>query len=254
MEKNKVLLIEDHHKPTNTLSSILKKQGMDIIDSVSTDQSAIRLLHEQSFDLIIVDTKSNLKRNWLQLVQELRSIKRKPIFVLSNYPEELVNKNNSPGQNVEYEQLVNSSARSAEDGSPKMELSLKKEQEKDILKIENGHYSFFKDIIFIKNDLIYQRIKISELDWVEAKRAYCEVVTTKRRFLLSINLNTFSKLVKYPSISRVHRSFLVNVDKIDGFENSCLYIRDQSIPIGSKYREEFVKLFPFINKSGIVVN
>lgn len=113
--------------------------------------------------------------------------------------------------------------------------------------------ALFKETIFVKNDCTYEKVKLSEILWVEAHGAYCQLNTTKKALLLCINLSAFQKRVEIPYLVRVHRSYIINLHKIDAFETNYIHIDGKLIPLGSKYKNCFEKVFPYLGKAGIII-
>ncbi len=244
MEKSNVLLITDDAR-SQSLRKIFESYGLDVIDDVSKQNNQISLFPEDpSPPFVILDAHSNLDFDWLGLAKTLQKTRSSTIFIFTNYPE-LILKENGTDSNKD-------TARNGINGNAHLENESNSQQ--DVLNVKEGHYSFFKDIIFVKNEFVYQKIKIKDLNWVEAHRSYCEIATSKKKYLLSISLNTFGKLVNYPTILRVHRSYMVNIDKIDAFEGSKVYIGEKTIPIGTSYKDDFARIFPYFEKRGVLVH
>ena len=110
-----------------------------------------------------------------------------------------------------------------------------------------------KGAFFVKNDHIYEKVAISDILWIEAYGAYCKIITLHKEILLCINLSSFQKSVTSPSIIRVHRSYIVNTNQIDAFETNFIHINRQLIPVGPKYKNCLAKVFPYIEKTGIII-
>jgi len=104
------------------------------------------------------------------------------------------------------------------------------------------------DSIFIKNGTTYHRVKKEAVIWVEAMGPIVKIVTDDATFTYSTNLSNFLKQVAYPDLLRIHRSFVINVQKIVAFHSGAAIVQFQNdqkeIPVGTTYRSQFPKLFP----------
>lgn len=255
MEKKKILIVESEMVIAGQLTNFLGQQGYDVIDCVISGYEAVKSVNENLIDIILIDLEIAGELDGIQTALEIKQLKNIPIFFLTNFP--IIKLRQAHDFNPQFhflDQLNGVENGNLTFGKPSEVPAVSNIMNEHWDKIENGHYSFYKDVIFVKNDYKYQKISISDVLWVEADRSYCKLVTTKEQFLLSINLNTFDKLIESPSIVRVHRSFMINIDKIDSFEGNCLYIKDNTIPIGAKFKHQLIKVFPYINRSGIILN
>jgi DNA-binding LytR/AlgR family response regulator len=93
----------------------------------------------------------------------------------------------------------------------------------------------------VKTDYGKKPIPIQEILYIEASGAYINIITkdeiyTERNSLSQIETLFQNKLI------RVHRSFLVNSDKIDQYNSKSLYIGDKEIPISRGYKSEIEKV------------
>jgi len=99
-----------------------------------------------------------------------------------------------------------------------------------------------RNYIFIKSGYNMERVMIDEILYVEGMLEYLQIVTTKNKLM---TLQTFSNLEPVLPISnfiRVHKSFIVAIDKIDMIERNIIKIKDKRIPIGVSYKDRFDKL------------
>lgn len=98
------------------------------------------------------------------------------------------------------------------------------------------------DFIFIKTENRLEKIMINEIVYIEGMRDYLRIHTVNKKIM---TLQNFSELEKYiPShlVCRVHKSYMVALNKIDSIERSRIKIADQLIPISETYKETFFQL------------
>ena len=91
--------------------------------------------------------------------------------------------------------------------------------------------------LFIKKDEKLVKLKINDICWVQALDNYVVIKTNGDQLHARITLKQMEeKLVKY-NFARVHRSYIVHLDKIDAIQEHSFIIEDKTIPIGRSYRE-----------------
>ena len=99
-----------------------------------------------------------------------------------------------------------------------------------------------KKFIFIKTEYRLEKVLFSELLYIEGMRDYRSLHTTGKRIM---TLQTFRELEEEipPSIlCRVHKSYMVALDKIDSVERDRIRIHDKLIPISETYKQQFFSL------------
>lgn len=104
-----------------------------------------------------------------------------------------------------------------------------------------------KDFIFIKTEYRLEKISLSDILYIEGMRDYRRIHTIHKKIM---TLQTFKELEQEISaniISRVHKSFMVSIDKIESIERDRIKIKDILIPISETYKKPFFELINFKN-------
>ena len=99
-----------------------------------------------------------------------------------------------------------------------------------------------KKFVFIKTEYRLEKLMLDEVLYVEGMRDYRRIHTISKRIM---TLQTFSDLeLEFPAniICRVHKSFMVALDKIDSIERDRIKIQDTLIPISETYKKQFFEL------------
>ena len=99
--------------------------------------------------------------------------------------------------------------------------------------------------LFIKSGPRIHQIDIGEILYMEKKGHYVVFHTAEREFLSRMNMNDLMSTIPSENFIRVHRSFVVALDKIDTIEKHMIVIRGKKIPIGESYRDDFSKRIPY---------
>jgi DNA-binding LytR/AlgR family response regulator len=102
------------------------------------------------------------------------------------------------------------------------------------------------DSIFVKTKGRLEKLQLNQVLWVEASDIYALVCTAAGKYLLNTSLAAVEE--KFPSsrFLRVHRSYIVNVDKIEAIEKDELIINQQRIPIGKTYKDKLMSKLSFL--------
>ena len=100
------------------------------------------------------------------------------------------------------------------------------------------------DYMFIKGESKNKFLKVNYEDilYVEGLKNYISVYTADQRLVTYQSLRDLETQLPQPPFYRVHKSYIVALDKIRMVDGNTIYIAEQSIPIGETYRDEFFKL------------
>jgi DNA-binding LytR/AlgR family response regulator len=97
-----------------------------------------------------------------------------------------------------------------------------------------------EDCLFVKADRKYVRIDLKELLYVETVGDYSIFKTTNQQYTVHATLKSVLKRLSAPNFLKVHRSFIVNLDKIKDMEDSSLLIGDKVIPVSRNHRAQLM--------------
>ena len=99
-----------------------------------------------------------------------------------------------------------------------------------------------KDHFFIKSDGHYIKIKLDDVLYFESERDYIFIYTSKKRYMTLLTLKQLEQELPADNFLRVHRSFIVALDKVDSLEGHLIYIKDKQIPVSRGMQESVFKM------------
>lgn len=97
------------------------------------------------------------------------------------------------------------------------------------------------DYIFIKQDSKLLRVDHSDVDFIHAERDFCWVFCGENKYFVSMHLKRFEEMLPANKFQRVHRSYLVNLNKIKMLKGNTLTLQSEEIPIGANYRQFLIE-------------
>ncbi len=95
--------------------------------------------------------------------------------------------------------------------------------------------------LFIKVDSRYVKLDKHEINYIEALRDYVVINTDKKKYTVFSTMKGIEKNLPSKEFARVHRSFIIRIDKILDIEDNNLVINNKIIPIGPSYKSELMK-------------
>lgn len=99
-----------------------------------------------------------------------------------------------------------------------------------------------KDFIFLNVQKKKVKILFPEILYIESQREYVKIVTAKRTYLSKMSTNQIESLLPSNQFKRIHRSFIISLDKIESYTAETIEINGVSIPIGRGYKYVIEKL------------
>lgn len=105
--------------------------------------------------------------------------------------------------------------------------------------VKNTVESNSADFLFIKADRRFYKISFADIKFIEGLKDYVVIHTRQQKLITAMNLKTIHQKISGDSFIRVSKSYVVNVDYIDSFDNHNIYIEEAEIPLGEVYRSEF---------------
>jgi two-component system, LytTR family, response regulator len=93
--------------------------------------------------------------------------------------------------------------------------------------------------IFVKTEYRLERVDIDQILYIEGMKDYLRIICTDKKIM---TLQSFSKIeesLPKARFCRVHKSFIVSIDKIKSIERNVIVIADHRIPVSNTYRESF---------------
>jgi len=104
-------------------------------------------------------------------------------------------------------------------------------------KVSSNEIQETKDFIFLTIQKKKVKILFSEILYIESQREYIRIVTTKKEYSSKMSTHEIEALLPATLFKRIHRSFIVSVNKIESYTAEMVEVNGVSIPIGRGYRD-----------------
>lgn len=95
------------------------------------------------------------------------------------------------------------------------------------------------DFIFVKSEHNIIKLRFKNIYYIEGYKDYLKIYTDQARPILTITTFKAMEEILSANFLRIHKSYMIAVDKIISFRNGTVVIKDKHLPIGSHYREIF---------------
>ncbi|MBC6988536.1 MULTISPECIES: LytR/AlgR family response regulator transcription factor [Hymenobacter] len=105
----------------------------------------------------------------------------------------------------------------------------------------NGWASAGDNRLFVKVNNKLVRIDFDEVLYIEALSTYSILVTPTQKHIVYSTLKAIEDKIPFAHFTRVHRSYMVNTQRIDSIQDNTLQLGAHEVPIGKSYQENFLR-------------
>ena len=243
MSKVNILVVEDESIVSKDIQHSLKKIGYNVVGSASTGEKAIELALSEKPDLILMDIMLKGSMNGIEAADIIKKEMSIPIIFLTAYADESTL---AKAKITEPYGYILKPFKEI-DIQTSVEMAIyKHKKEQEIIKERDFLYSIVEnkeknyDFIFVKSNSKLVKINCTDICFIEALKDYVVINTIDTRYTIHSTMKDIELKMGTIDFIRIHRSFIVRLDKIVSIEYPNLTLENdkKSIPIGGSYRDE----------------
>ncbi len=218
------------------LKARLKSMGYEDLVSFDNGADFLSFLTEKGADLCLVDINIKGAMNGIETVQKIPDSKRIPIIYITAQADK---------ETFDLAKTTKPSAYlikpyNAFELQACIELAIDLFEEQSHEEPEQKGLQVIDDKVFIKHNNRYDRVKLSEICYLEAFGNYTEIHTESKRYTVVTQLGKLEQSLNEAYMFRCHRSFIINLNTVIGFDESAVYILEKCIPIAKNQKQEFL--------------
>jgi DNA-binding LytR/AlgR family response regulator len=102
--------------------------------------------------------------------------------------------------------------------------------------------SFREAIITVRADRKNINIQLDDILFIESLRDYVKIVTKMKNIISKQSISSLESVLPNEKFVRIHRSFIVSINKIESFTNETIEINHHELPLSRMYRHEVEKI------------
>ncbi|MBL0047169.1 MAG: response regulator [Bacteroidetes bacterium] len=245
MSKTNILIVEDESIVAKDIAQSLKKLGYHVIDTVNSGEAAVLVADEKKPDLVLMDIMLKGEMSGIDAANFIHEKNNIPVIFLTAYADESTLSKAKISEPYGY--IIKPFKEI--DLHSNIEMALYKHQKAIELKKERDFlFSLVEsqestpDILFIKSNSKLVKVQTVDIFYVEALKDYVIVNTLNARYTIHSTMKDIEAKLPQKEFVRVHRSFIVRIDKIISIEQPYLIIEHEKkpIPIGGSHKEELM--------------
>lgn len=238
MKSIKVLIVEDEVIIARDLAYHLKEMGLIVSGILMEGEEVEEFVRKEMPDIVLMDISLRGEMDGISAARLLKQKYDIPIIYLTANADDRTfeqAKSTKPFAFIEKPFKKRTLFRT-------IELLIEHLMEDSNNDGDHESPSFIlNDRIFVKSGNSMVKIYLKDILYIQAERAYSQIATRERKYLLSSPLKAFEDQVSADNFLRVHRSFIVNLEHIDGLEENSIIINKERIPVSRSFQETLFK-------------
>jgi len=253
-EKIHVMIVEDESIVAMDLAAGLEQDGYTIAGITDNFDEAVKMFSTGQVDILLMDIHIHGDKDGVDTAAALMKIKQVPLIYLTAFTDagtiERVKHTNPSAfltkpYNIENVRIAIDLAlhHFAETKPASGTGKVLPMQATPGKRTDKESFLQLKEYIFIKQNYRFVKFKLSEVLFVEADNNYVNLHTRDQKFALRLPLADLLERLQFPRLIRIHRSYAVNLDEINSFDDQLIRVGQHEIPIGRNYRQDFMDQF-----------
>jgi DNA-binding LytR/AlgR family response regulator len=221
----------------------LNKLGYTVIGAASTGEKALEIARIERPDIVLMDIMLKGELNGIETAEIIRNEMAIPVVFLTAYADESTL---SKAKITEPYGYIIKPFKEI-DLHTSIEMAVyKHSKEQEIIRERDLLFSIVEnkeataDFIFVKSNSKLVKLKTNDIYYIEALKDYVVIHTTETRYTIHSTMKDIESKMGPAEFVRVHRSFIVRLDKIASIEfpNLTLEHNKKVIPIGGSFRDD----------------
>lgn len=98
-----------------------------------------------------------------------------------------------------------------------------------------------ENFIFVKSNLKNRKVFLNKLKYIEALGDYVKFVTEKDNFVVLATMKSFETQLPQEQFLRIHKSYIVNLEKVERYNSKNIEIDKQQIPLSRHKKSNLIE-------------
>ncbi len=234
--KTKCIIVDDEPLARKVIKTHLKSfEDIEIVAECGNAIETDRALREHSVDLIFLD----IEMPQISGFEFLKSLSNPPKviivtayrnYALKGYEYDITDYLLKP---VSFDRFFKA-----------MTKFFKQLKDTEIKVFEEGDTGG-KPFIYFNEDKTIHKIYLNEILYLESFREYIKVHTSEKAIMTKLPISKIEEKLKDRDFIRIHKSYVVAVNKVKSFNSRIITIAETELPIGRTYKDAVMKVLKF---------
>lgn len=241
MDKVKILIVEDDLNISESLADMLTLLGHKVVGIANSYNKGVKILDNEPMDLVLLDIQLIGEKSGIDLATTIKEKFKIPfIFTTAFCDSETIE---LASEESPYGYLIK--PYSVNDINASITLALSNHQ--NIMKlVEKEGDLLFKDSLFIKTNSKLVRVAVDSILYIEAKGDFALFVTEDKGHIINSNFKNIEEKLHPEKFIRIHRSYIVNINKVVDIQENSVLINGKILPISRGQKSNLLKKLDMI--------
>lgn len=228
------IVVDDEQYARKLLAGYIDKiPGLELKNQCKNSMEAMEVLNKSDIDLMFLD----IQMPDLTGIDFLKTLSKKPVvifttayqeYAMEGYELDVIDYMLKP---ISFERFIK--------GVNKAVEFIKLKNPSDVsTKSTLAETTDIKDHINIKADYKIYKLKHDKILFIEGLKEYVSFYTSDRKYIVLESLKKLELILPSNSFLRVHKSYIINSEKVDSLYGNMIEIGEHQIPIGKSYAEQ----------------
>ncbi len=230
-----IAILEDELIVVKDLKSRLSQMGYNVVANFAEGEELIAFLSKNSVDLLLVDINLKGKLDGISTLTIINKMMNVPaIFITAQADKGTFDEAKSvkpaayllkPYNNFELQTTI--------------ELAIENHIKNNENTVENNYV--VNDTIFVRGRDRFEKVALKGIKYFEASGNYTEIYTNDQKYVVTAKIGQLEEQLQNEPFFRCHRSYMVNLNVVDGFDDSNIFIGEKRIPISKGSKKSFIE-------------
>ena len=223
----KILIVEDDAEIAESLSDIIEVLNHEVVSIADGYDEAIGKLQKEEIDVALLDIQLKGEKSGIDVAEKIKSDFNVPFIFTTAYADKETIKRAS--EHSPYGYIVKPYG--MKDINAGIEIAIQNHKAFAKKESNSDEGIFNSESLFIKANSRIIRINIADILFIEAKGDYALFKTKDKGYIVHTTFKNVETKLSKDQFVKVHRSYIVNIEKIVDIEENNLLIENQVIPI-----------------------
>lgn len=249
MKNVKILLVEDQLVISRSIQAMLKKEGYILTDCIISGEEALESIKKNLPDLVLMDIHLKGEMNGIQTARSIMKNYHIPVIYITQ------DDSNDMYQDAIQTFPINYITK------PFTENTLLRAIFTSVQYLKNNTLQPARqreEVFIYTSPGVYKKIKLSDIIYLEASGAYTNMYvsgehseknkTSARNNFIKIarSSNKVTEQLNSSLLIQVHRSYFININKVDHYNIRKVFVEGNEIPVSKTYRAELERKLSFL--------
>lgn len=204
---------------------------LELLESFNSAEAASEYIQTTHVDLIFLD----IQMPGINGIEFARSIPKHTLIIFTTaYSEYALDSYDVDAIGYLVKPIDPAKFRKAVDKAITYQSLLLDEEKKSVENVADEY-------IFVKSDRRFFKVNLKDILFIEGLKDYVIIQMDRQRIITRMNVKNIHDLLPKSTFLRINRSYIVNKNHIDSFDNNDVFIKNHEIAIGNSYRDAFLE-------------